>query len=312
MRNWQKGLSLVELMIVIGALGGVALIVAQISKQQITNQVRSETKFENLELKRLISTTLYDRQACQKSFAGVNIGSTLNEIRNAAGSSLYKVGDVLSGAIKITEFKTFHKLDNGDGTHQMDLKVTLENQKKIATLNLPVLTIPLKVSATSPTGAITDCTTEGSHYVRKSGDTMSGDLIVETKLGIGIDDPAARLDVAGGVKMANDTSACALKTEGTQRYNSTSKMMEFCNGTSWMPIGVNKELKCIRIMTKAVSGTLAAQCPAGYIVTGCLSGCTGNTSDQDESVNLSTNTCYLNDVSCGGERVLYGICCKME
>ena len=52
-------------------------------------------------------------------------------------------------------------------------------------------------------------------------------------VGIGTTAPAAKLDVAGEVKLASTGLACSAATEGTQRYNSTSKTIEFCNGSSW-------------------------------------------------------------------------------
>ncbi|MEQ1723287.1 MAG: hypothetical protein ABL930_08920, partial [Pseudobdellovibrio sp.] len=52
-------------------------------------------------------------------------------------------------------------------------------------------------------------------------------------IGIGVNSPAAKLDVAGEVKFGNTSSTCNGTTEGQQRYNSASKEMEFCNGTAW-------------------------------------------------------------------------------
>ena len=61
-------------------------------------------------------------------------------------------------------------------------------------------------------------------------------------VGIGTTAPGAMLDVAGGIRPGSETTvtACGLGSangEGTQRYNSSTKIMEFCNGTAWMPIG---------------------------------------------------------------------------
>jgi hypothetical protein len=56
-------------------------------------------------------------------------------------------------------------------------------------------------------------------------------------VGIGTATPAARLDVAGETKIGNTNVACSGANEGSQRYNSTSKTMEFCNGTAWGAMG---------------------------------------------------------------------------
>lgn len=53
------------------------------------------------------------------------------------------------------------------------------------------------------------------------------------KVGIGTASPSSMLDVAGEVKFGNTSSTCNSANEGQQRYNSTTKNMEFCNGTDW-------------------------------------------------------------------------------
>ncbi len=50
--------------------------------------------------------------------------------------------------------------------------------------------------------------------------------------------PSAKLDVNGEVKFGLTAGLpCNASTEGQQRYNSTTKNMEFCNGTTWTAFG---------------------------------------------------------------------------
>lgn len=56
-------------------------------------------------------------------------------------------------------------------------------------------------------------------------------------VGIGTASPTAKLDVAGEIKLGNSASVCNATNEGQQRYNSTVKNMEFCNGTAWSVVG---------------------------------------------------------------------------
>lgn len=55
-------------------------------------------------------------------------------------------------------------------------------------------------------------------------------------VGIGNYTPAAKLDVAGKIKIGNDTQA---GTEGTIRYNSTNKYFEGFDGTNWGAFNAN-------------------------------------------------------------------------
>ncbi len=54
-----------------------------------------------------------------------------------------------------------------------------------------------------------------------------------SNVGVGIASPAAKLDVTGEVKIGNTSLACSSTTAGALRYNSSSKIIEFCDGVSW-------------------------------------------------------------------------------
>jgi hypothetical protein len=58
-------------------------------------------------------------------------------------------------------------------------------------------------------------------------------------MGIGTTGPEAKLHVEGDVKIGNSAAACNSTTEGSVRYNSSTKVMEFCNGTIWKTPGGN-------------------------------------------------------------------------
>jgi len=66
-------------------------------------------------------------------------------------------------------------------------------------------------------------------------------------IGIGTANPAATLDVNGGLKLGT-ASTCDATSEGTMRYNSTRKAMEFCNGTEWSLINPPQPVVFHRMM----------------------------------------------------------------
>lgn len=87
-------------------------------------------------------------------------------------------------------------------------------------------------------------------------------------IGIGTSTPVAKLDVAGEVKFGNTSSACNATNEGQQRYNSSTKIMEFCNGTAWTAFGAG-----------TASGRTS--CPTGFSLVG--------TSGSPEAYCISSN-----------------------
>lgn len=89
-------------------------------------------------------------------------------------------------------------------------------------------------------------------YVQKSGDTMTGALVLPIngltvgtsqlvvssgRVGVGTANPATALDVAGSVRVANDATTCASPIAGAIRY--TGGSLEYCNGTAWVTISVS-------------------------------------------------------------------------
>ena len=72
-------------------------------------------------------------------------------------------------------------------------------------------------------------------YIETSNKNSIG-LATSGRIGAGTVSPAATLEVVGDVKIGNSNATCNSTTEGSQRYNSSTKKMEFCNGTKWASI----------------------------------------------------------------------------
>ena len=67
-------------------------------------------------------------------------------------------------------------------------------------------------------------------YWQKNGNDVyygGGDV------GIGTMTPASALDIAGSLKIGEDSSVCDAVKEGALRYNSANKKVEYCDSTAW-------------------------------------------------------------------------------
>ena len=112
-------------------------------------------------------------------------------------------------------------------------------------------------AATSP--ADEDWDVSGSNVYLPSGN-----------VGIGTTTPAAKLEIDGEVKIGNTGAVCSASNEGATRYNSSSKTMEFCNGTSWSEFGGGLVKYGGSYLTKNgachVVNTITSDCscPSGY------------------------------------------------
>ncbi len=76
-------------------------------------------------------------------------------------------------------------------------------------------------------------------------------------VGIGTTAPVEKLDVQGNVKIGNSgDNTCNASKEGSMRYNSTSKLMEFCNGTTWNQFAKSSDIPKIT-SAQIATGTVA-------------------------------------------------------
>jgi hypothetical protein len=65
-------------------------------------------------------------------------------------------------------------------------------------------------------------------------------ILENGNVGIGTINPTAKLEVNGDVKIGNTNptaTICTASQGGSTRYNNSSKTMEYCNESSWLPMG---------------------------------------------------------------------------
>jgi hypothetical protein len=124
----------------------------------------------------------------------------------------------------------------------------------------------------------------------------TGFTIINSSVGLGVSSPVARLDVAGEVKFGNTSSSCNSINEGQQRYNSSTKNMEFCNGTAWTAYGVS-------------GGTGRTSCPTGF----SLVGTSGSLEAFCISTARETSASWINAVTaCSNKNPAARLCSTSE
>lgn len=96
-------------------------------------------------------------------------------------------------------------------------------------------------------------------------------------VGIGAQPSAAKLEVAGEVRVANSGAGCSAANEGAIRYNISSKNFEGCNGSAWAALGgsppgtlcgmlVTGEGATANVPCNGQSILGSPPCPSGYTV----------------------------------------------
>ena len=99
----------------------------------------------------------------------------------------------------------------------------------------------------------------------------SGNSIYNTNsgnVGIGVTSPNAKLSVQGEVRFGNTSSTCNSTHEGEQRYNYALHVMEYCNGTEWIPF-VSDYQSLSTYRTCGGTNICTATCPSGMRAVDC-------------------------------------------
>ncbi len=131
-----------------------------------------------------------------------------------------------------------------------------------------------------------------AHHISMTGNNVS--------VGIGTTTPAAKLDVAGGVKVANDGAACSAANAGSIRW--TGSTFQGCNGTDWKDFSTGPQFGGIyQTYLCDTKGTFilpkdgaSGGCRTANAVTGKCSCPSGFTLQAINDFNVSigaTNTC---------------------
>lgn len=202
----SNGFSLMEIMVAAGLLAVISVAVMQMNKTMSRGQATAEVKMEAIEIKRQVITTLSDKRACEHTLKGRNLGDTIDVIKNSNNVDLFKVGNKYGNrALELAEIRIEDDGDLGSGMRQGKLYVKFNSLKKAAyggsEKSFETL---IQVKAAGPTAIIDECFEDStgvistanettclaiggvwdsatstctiSHFVKKSGDTMTGAL----------------------------------------------------------------------------------------------------------------------------------------
>ena len=95
-RNGQSGFSMVASLVAMGIVGGLAVALAELTRQQQEVQKNTETYFEINSLFNLMARTLYDGEACNETLIvgqPVSDARTINQVKNKDGGVVVQIGN---------------------------------------------------------------------------------------------------------------------------------------------------------------------------------------------------------------------------
>ena len=269
----NSGFSLIELLIVVGILSGISLFIINLNKQASSTQKKFQVDIDADFITKEIAGILADPANCNATqIIGKNADSTAaGQIDNIYGKySTASTTGYGSSQINISsyEIKNSGLAEITDTNTETSLVINFSMPKIVSTKQATLKSRRIKLIITKSGSKIATCMSawvNQKDYWTKSGNDI---FYHSGNVGIGTVPSTAKLDVAGEVKFGNTSSTCNATNEGQQRYNSITKQMEFCNGTSWGAFGITSSIQLPP--GPWVNGASTKTCPAGHHLTMCV------------------------------------------
>lgn len=259
----QDGFGIVEVLIALALLGGLIMGVMEVTKMMTKSSAKFSADSDVIHLTNEIISILSVEADCTASFLGQNPTTGSATVIKQAGVDKLTVGSFNGNTnLLIAKYDlTANCPDVSLASQTTCLRIEFNRKKLSHPISKPIrLYVELDGS-----GNIQKCRalSGGASEIWKRG--SGTDIYYDTgRVGVGTTIPASTLDVNGEIKVGNSGAICSAAEEGSQRYNSVSKRMEFCNGTLWKDLGGTIQTR--NCVTQNVS-TSGATCSAGRIIT---------------------------------------------
>lgn len=147
------------------------------------------------------------------------------------------ISDGDKGSITVSSSGTVWTIDSSAVTNAMLAgSIALSKLSTTGTANSSTYLRGDGVWTAPPSGVSGSGTT---NYIAKfTGSTALGSSLIfddGTNVGIGTTTANSKLEVAGGIKVANDAAACVSGKAGTIRFTGGSPPWQYCDGSAWVP-----------------------------------------------------------------------------
>ena len=185
----EGGFSLVGSIVTAGMVGGLALLLANLSKQQQAVQKSTQTFFEVESLEKSMVRNLYNKGACKKTLnansATVVDGKSIDYIKNNRGEDIFQVNSVYGNRLLVIESMSLINTQITGTKGTVDLKVVLEKKSKaIQGYKKVVKKLPIMFNVTAGTTNLLSCHHKVENLEQVVTDALNNQVepLVDSKL----------------------------------------------------------------------------------------------------------------------------------
>ena len=196
------GFSMVGVLVMAGMMGGLALLLANLTKQQHFIQKTTETYFEVNALFDAIVRTLHDGEACKKTIgAGTTLaaGTTISTVKNKDGGVVFNTVDKYGNRLLRVESMTLRnpQISGTEGTVELEVAV-LKLSQILKGYKKSIRKLPISVTVASGTSNLSECHHKIDNLNQVVVDSMTNQVtpLMDTKVNTAI---AELCGIFGGV-----------------------------------------------------------------------------------------------------------------
>jgi prepilin-type N-terminal cleavage/methylation domain-containing protein len=250
MKFREFGFSMIEIMMAMALMAGLALAGMQLMKNQSKAQKTVEKKYETVTVLSDMRSVLSVPDNCTETFRNFDpasgVPTALKKKINGSFQNVYEIQKMLPGNIKVESYVLDKSLPNL-ATNETVLRINF-NIGKAAIKEQVQNLLKLTYNLDPVTFLISDCVA-----INNNSDTLwlkslldpHNIFYISGYVGVGTSSPTAMLDVTGSVKIGGTLKLngsataipCSSSNEGEMRYDSSSRRMMYCNGTKWSSAG---------------------------------------------------------------------------
>ncbi len=244
----QKAFGIVEVMIAIGLVGIMAAGISGMLTGAMRQQAGIQAKDQQREVTAEIRNLLNNKVACLNSFGGGNVqtGFPVSQVKDASNTVRYALNtNDKSEMLTFKEFAISHWVADAGYTTQgnADFKIKLSKASDTGTVKeIKPDIITLKVK-TDVSGNVIECFSMGissDGFWQASPSNVSNIFFSGGNVGVGVNDPQSKLDVAGNIRpgSAGVATGGVCSGEGSFGYDIAAHAPVFCNSSGvWATMG---------------------------------------------------------------------------